>query len=429
MAPHPPPRNPASNGTISPHGNPLVILNEVGVSWRSFSDFENFSISSKLNSLLQQEGQIPSVADSMEVPGKMFLLEDLHGVLNSKTWREFLTSEERKKLRELLPPGINPDFVLDSLFKGENIHFGNPLQQWGSAVCRGDYRSDKIKERDKMLQKDRRRYIRRLHLYHLRMVEMLKRTRNVWEAWDGPPSNLPTAFKRCREQFILELQSKNPSDSYPFGSWLTEKGQKRGIERQKEQHDKQNETPPPVRRRVDEKQPLAIKQEEPLRTYPPIKPKTLLSENFESRSASPFQKPNMEIPNEPGRKVMLSKEKWDEVARRRQSGEEVRWDPSRGILAPEPSSPGPLLSGRSDSLTSRGFGERQGDQKKLVQHWHTLVNTDMPAVYALMREEREHQCVLARWLAEQCKVQRKRLRHVTSQEKERRFWTSNIDWP
>lgn len=77
------------------------------------------------------------IPQKIAVPGELFYLEDLTGILTMSTWKDCLSKEERGYLCSFLPQigqGECHDTVLEALLNGENVNFGNPAKEWGESI-------------------------------------------------------------------------------------------------------------------------------------------------------------------------------------------------------------------------------------------------------------------------------------------------------
>lgn len=96
---------------------PVARKGQVGITWRYFSPF-------------YEPSKYPfhrDLADVFIIPEELYELKDLKHVLSYEVWNTYLSDSERKLLSEFLPKGVDANSVLQSLFHGQNFHFGNPL--------------------------------------------------------------------------------------------------------------------------------------------------------------------------------------------------------------------------------------------------------------------------------------------------------------
>lgn len=73
-------------------------------------------------------------------------LNTLNGLFVAADWENLLSDEERRELKQYLPDltgwnGLSEDEALlknlDALFRGENLNFGNPIEQFTNRIQKG----------------------------------------------------------------------------------------------------------------------------------------------------------------------------------------------------------------------------------------------------------------------------------------------------
>ncbi|VVB14403.1 unnamed protein product [Arabis nemorensis] len=148
---------------------------QVGLSFRHLRQFVDF-VPSKRNVLAQV----------CPVPRETFQLENLSEVLSNEVWRSCLSESERNYLRQFLPEGVDVEEVIQALLDGENFHFGNPVLDWGTAVCSGRVHPDQIESREECRRGGKRRYYSDLEKYHYDVIDYLQILKEKWESCKDP---------------------------------------------------------------------------------------------------------------------------------------------------------------------------------------------------------------------------------------------------
>ncbi|XP_068661305.1 uncharacterized protein [Aristolochia californica] len=130
------------------------------------------------------------LADIICIPQEIFGLENLSGVLSCQVWDAYLSQSERKFLSQFLPRGSDIDQVLQALFQGDNLHFGNPFLEWGASLCSGNLHPDAILHSERKFKSNRRVYYSELQKYHTDMLECLQMWRERWMCCEDPEKEI-----------------------------------------------------------------------------------------------------------------------------------------------------------------------------------------------------------------------------------------------
>ncbi|CAN6470551.1 unnamed protein product [Victoria cruziana] len=178
---------------------------QVAISWRNLSPFIDGG---------QQSHSHSRLADVFTVPDEIFELDNLQGLLSYQTWKMCLTASERKHLSQFLPKGMDVDLLLQSLLDGENLHFGNPLVEWGSLLCSGNVHPDAVTQREVNFKAGRKAYYSELQKYHNVMLEELQILKERWINSRGP-ANFQKLLRCGRKNADYNLSS-HANESAPL---------------------------------------------------------------------------------------------------------------------------------------------------------------------------------------------------------------------
>ncbi|WOL20314.1 hypothetical protein Cni_G29118 [Canna indica] len=142
---------------------------QIGLSWADFTPFLDFV--SRTHS---------GLADIVSVPDEIFTLDNLNDVLSYEVWATCLSESERKLLSQFLPSGKGAEQVVNSLLKGENLHFGNPYLKWSTSLCAGNLHPDILLQVEQQHQLDKRAYYCEINEYHNGMLVALNKWKERW---------------------------------------------------------------------------------------------------------------------------------------------------------------------------------------------------------------------------------------------------------
>lgn len=174
---------------------PVARKGQVGITWRYFSPF-------------YEPSKYPfhrDLADVFIIPEELYELKDLKHVLSYEVWNTYLSDSERKLLSEFLPKGVDANSVLQSLFHGQNFHFGNPLITWGSSVCSGGIHPDVVCSREIDLRARKKVYHSVRGNYHKNVLKTLQRWKEIWESCKNPEF-LQKVWKGSQKHGIAHVQ-------------------------------------------------------------------------------------------------------------------------------------------------------------------------------------------------------------------------------
>ncbi|KAF3790473.1 Nuclear factor related to kappa-B-binding protein [Nymphaea thermarum] len=178
---------------------------QVAISWRDLSPFIDGG---------QQSYSHARLADVFTVPHEIFELDNLQGLLSCQAWKMCLSASERKLLSQFLPKGIDVDQLLQSLFDGENFHFGNSFLEWGSLLCSGNLHPDAVIQRELIFKDNRKGYYSELQKYHNVMLEELQILKETWIN-SRDPANFQKLL-RCRRNNTEYNISSHADESAPL---------------------------------------------------------------------------------------------------------------------------------------------------------------------------------------------------------------------
>lgn len=108
------------------------------------------------------------------VPSALTVLGDLSQVLNTTTWNELLTEEERDQLRAYLPAtqsARQQEATVKRLLGGENFNFSSPLTTFFRDFKSGFYHRDVVRYKAKVEKLQRRKYELDLMSYRARQLQ------------------------------------------------------------------------------------------------------------------------------------------------------------------------------------------------------------------------------------------------------------------
>ncbi|KAL9240780.1 hypothetical protein vseg_014960 [Gypsophila vaccaria] len=309
------------------------------------------------------------LADVVVVPKEVFGLDDLNEVLTYENWQSCVTEKDRMFLTQFLPRGIGADEAVKALLGGENFHFGNPLNKWGSSLCSGDLHPDAVVQSEKSFKANKKAYYSELQKYHDTMVTSLQKLKERCGRSEDPESEILKITSRSKvsaEKNVLpdsngfSSQNLEANTTYESTSSIAEDksyysdNQKLSVIRDAE-----------IQRRIRNQELIKDKQEKqsssPNAVKGLLKPKKaekLLKTQIASNDGSKYMS-----------YVMISKKQHEELVM------------SMGQSCPaiQPKSVNRLL-GNLDNYNVKPytmFGEEE--QKRIHEHWRNMVNIDLPA--------------------------------------------------
>jgi hypothetical protein len=151
----------------------------------------------------------PKIAETLALPGDILLLDDLTNVLNKETWIEHLTPAERSELCALLPDLEEPDktSIVESLFNGENLNFGNPAMKWGESVCKGEQRPDALLQKEEELRRSQSQYYKDLKTYRDTLLDSLEELKQLCESCNGEHAKIQEEIEQWRVKKLRDQRA------------------------------------------------------------------------------------------------------------------------------------------------------------------------------------------------------------------------------
>eukprot|EP01105_Mastigella_eilhardi_P013709 TRINITY_DN3121_c0_g1_i1.p1 TRINITY_DN3121_c0_g1~~TRINITY_DN3121_c0_g1_i1.p1 ORF type:complete len:515 (-),score=142.09 TRINITY_DN3121_c0_g1_i1:499-1980(-) len=129
--------------------------------------------------------------ESFAVPVSLMRLDSLRDVLNTDTWDNVLTDEDRTSLQAHLPPGADQAQVLQSLFDGDNFHFGNPVDSFFKCMKDGLLNAQVQQYRSQYRMLKYKDYVHGVREYHANMISKVVAFRMSLGLLDDPSENTP----------------------------------------------------------------------------------------------------------------------------------------------------------------------------------------------------------------------------------------------
>ncbi|KAI5427979.1 uncharacterized protein LOC127126740 isoform X2 [Lathyrus oleraceus] len=205
----------------SNHQRVVAKREQIGISWRQMKPFARFD----------HNGH-EVLADVLAIPGEIFDLDSLSGVLSNEVWNTHLLDNERDFLKQFLPGDLEPHQVVQELLSGDDLHFGNPFLKWGASLCSGELHPDMIVYQEQHLKSDKRAYFSQLRNYHKDMIGFLIKLKERWESCKDPEKDiLPNTLRSKNVIEKRKLSNLNEfrdddhdgnitvtSDSYSWGA-------------------------------------------------------------------------------------------------------------------------------------------------------------------------------------------------------------------
>mmetsp|Transcript_21860 Transcript_21860/g.36191 ORF Transcript_21860/g.36191 Transcript_21860/m.36191 type:complete len:706 (+) Transcript_21860:92-2209(+) len=120
---------------------------------------------------------------TINLPASIIELKDLFSIFNLETFEKSFTSDERARLKSLLPPLETPSQVhgtLQALFGGENFCFGNPVDRLWRNLRGGRCNPEVAKYHQRCLLIQRKHHLQRIRDYHnafVRRIVFLRKKR------------------------------------------------------------------------------------------------------------------------------------------------------------------------------------------------------------------------------------------------------------
>lgn len=131
------------------------------------------------------------VGDSIcHLPDELLELSNLGDVLSLQSWNDCLSEKERQHLCTFLPDMDKESFqeTLKELLSGQNMYFGNPLEDLWEQIIGGLCNPNVVSSRQTLISLQRREYYHDLRRYHNGMVNSLMEMRELW--LNEPEANL-----------------------------------------------------------------------------------------------------------------------------------------------------------------------------------------------------------------------------------------------
>ncbi|KAH9611334.1 hypothetical protein KSS87_005572 [Heliosperma pusillum] len=310
------------------------------------------------------------LADVVAVPKEVFELDDLAEVLTYEGWESLLTDKDRTFLSQFLPEGFESDEIVQALLGCENFHFGNPFLKWSSSLCLGNLHPDAVVRNEKSFKANKKAYYSELQQYHENMITNLHKLKERCGSAKDPESEIMKLMSRSKghaEKIVLpdsngfSLQKFEANATYESASSIADDksyysdNQKLSVIRDAE-----------IQRRIRNQELIKDKHEK-LSSSPNNGLKGLPRPKKVEKS----QKASV-ISND-GTKYMsyvkISKKQHEELV--------LSMGQSGPVIQPKNLN---RLLGNLDSYNVKPYVMfEQEEQKRIHEHWISLVNKDLPA--------------------------------------------------
>eukprot|EP00897_Mesotaenium_endlicherianum_P010951 jgi/Mesen1/9885/ME000070S09175 len=155
------------------------------------------------NEVVKEQKELCQVGtDICELPVSLLSLPDFRPILCLDTWENVLSEADRKQLLQYLPD-VKADALgkaLESLFSGEDICFGSPMERLSEMFKAGECSPSVACYAEGLALLQKRQHYHNIRQYHNRMVSALVEMKRLWQ--DSPETDLKEKLERWQQHKV-----------------------------------------------------------------------------------------------------------------------------------------------------------------------------------------------------------------------------------